>query len=130
MTLLELAIVATMAGIMLGMVAPKLVHSYSRLQLDKAVHEIGRDLGRARMDAIRRNQSVTVTRLADTAYRVGAEPHRRLPMGVTFKPAGSLATVTFTGLGILSTAPGNFIVRTSSTSRLVLVWRSGHVSVR
>jgi hypothetical protein len=130
LTLLELAIVATLAGIMLGVVAPRIATSYSRLQLDTVAHGMSRDLGRARMTAIKRNQPITVTRLADTAYRVGTEPHRRLPMGVTFKPAGSLAVITFSPLGILSTGPGSLTLRTATNSRVVMVWKSGQTSVR
>jgi prepilin-type N-terminal cleavage/methylation domain-containing protein len=130
MTLLELAIVVTLTGIMLGVVVPRIASSYSRAQLDAAAHALARDLGRARMEAIRKNQSVTVTRLADTAYRVGTEPVRRLPYTVTFKAGASLAAATFTPLGITSTAQGLFHLRTSAEVRLVYVRKSGLVSVR
>lgn len=132
MTLLELAIVATLAGVLLGVVVPRLSSSYTATQLDSAAHELARDLARARSEAIRKNQSVSVTRLADTAYRVGTEPHRRLPSGVQFKPGAALAVVTFSPLGITSTAQGFFNMRTlgGGSTRIVYVRKSGLVQVR
>jgi len=130
MTLLELAIVATLAGLMLGLMVPRIASTYSSTQLDSSAHELARDLGRARSEAIRKNQSVTVTRLADTAYRVGTEPVRRLPPTVTFKAGASLAAVTFSPLGITTTAQGLFNMRTGTATRIVYVRKSGFVSVR
>jgi type II secretory pathway pseudopilin PulG len=129
-TLFELAMVVTVAGIMLGVAVPRIASSYSTVQLDGAAHELARELGRARMDAIRKNQSVTVTRLADTAYRVGTQPVRRLPATVAFNTGASLAAVTFAPLGITSTAQGTFKMRTGTGTRVVYVRRSGLVSVR
>jgi Tfp pilus assembly protein FimT len=132
MTLLELAIVATLTGVLLGVVVPRLANTYTGTQLDSAAHELARDLGRARSEAIRTNQSVTVTRLADTAYRVASEPHRRLPTGVQFKPGAGLNLVTFSPLGITTTSQGFFNMRTVSggSTRIVYVRKSGLVQVR
>src|SRR3712207_9273517 len=74
MTLLELAIVATLAGVLLGVVVPRIANAYTGTQLDSAAHELARDLGRARSEAIRKNQDRKSTRLnsshANISYAV------------------------------------------------------------
>jgi type IV fimbrial biogenesis protein FimT len=128
MTLLELAVVATLAALMLGVVVPRIASFREQNLLDSTAHGLARDIARARSEAIKRNAQVSVTRLADTAYRVAAEPHRRLPPDVRFNTA-SVGTVTFSPFGIIQIGAGTMRLDAGSRSRRVIIRTSGHVRV-
>jgi type IV fimbrial biogenesis protein FimT len=127
-TLLELAVVAGLAGLMLGLVVPRVASFREHMLLDSAAHGLARDLARARSEAIKRNAQLSLTRLADTAYRVGTEPHRRLPPDVTFNTS-SVGTVTFSPFGIIHLGAGTVRLDAGSRSRRVVIRASGHVRV-
>jgi hypothetical protein len=129
-TLLEVAIVATLAGIMLGVFVPKIRTYQSGASIDGAAYEVARDLGRTRMEAVRRNQKVIFTRLADTAYQVGDEPPRRLPVGVKFHEPTSAESITFNAMGLAADGASHIKLKAASVSRTVVIRGSGHVSVQ
>lgn len=130
MTLLEIMMVMTLAGLMLGVVAPRISRFQSSATLDSASYELARDLGRARMEAVRLNQKLIVTRYADTAYQVGDEAVRRLPKGVHFHEAQSAESITFMSLGLVADGASQFRLGSGTAARRVVLRGSGHVSVQ
>ena len=128
LTLLELAVVATLAGLILGMFVPKISSFREQMLLDSTAQELARDVIRARGEALKRNESVSVTRLDDTAYKVRTEAPRRLPHGLNFK-AGSVSEVRFAPFGLVSVGVGSMTLTTGTYERKVTVRTTGHVRV-
>jgi type II secretory pathway pseudopilin PulG len=127
-TLLELAVVATMAGLMLGILVPRISSFREQMLVDSTAQGLARDIIRARGEALKRNESVSVTRLDDTAYRVRTEAPRRLPPGLTFANT-SVSEVRFAPFGLVSAGVGSMTVKTGSRERRVIVRTTGHVRV-
>jgi type II secretory pathway pseudopilin PulG len=128
MTLLELAVVATLAGLILAIFVPKISSFRTQMLLDSTAQELARDVIRARGEALKRNESVSVTRLDDTAYKVRTEAPRRLPAGLAFK-AGSVAEVRFAPFGLVSAGVGSMTLTAGPYERKVTVRTTGHVRV-
>jgi hypothetical protein len=128
MTLLELAVVATVGGLVLGIMFPKIASFRQQMLLDGIAHEIARDVNRTRGEALKRNEFVSLKRLADTAYQVRSEAPRRLPPGLTFV-SGSVDSVRFAPFGLVDVGVGSLRVRTGSRERVVSVRKTGHVRV-
>jgi hypothetical protein len=134
-TLLELAVIATLAGLMLGILVPRISSFRAPMLLDGTAHGLARDLVRARGEALKRNEVVTVHRLDDTAYKVrsasGAldEAPRRLPAGLAFHGGGSVDSVRFAPFGIVSFGVGALRIDAGSNQRRVVVRTTGHVRV-
>ena len=129
MTLLELAVVATLAGLMLGFVVPKIAAFREQMLLDSTAHELARDVIRTRGEALKRNEFVSIKRIDDTAYRVRSEASRRLPPGLTFVVASSVDSVRFAPFGLVDFGVGSLQLRAGSTDRRVTVRKTGHVRV-
>jgi Tfp pilus assembly protein FimT len=128
-TLVELALVAVVTGVILGMVAPRLTTVRGRLQLDSTAHGLARDLGRARMDAVKRNAQVTLTLVGDTGYVIGTEKAHRLPSGLVFNLSESVTSVTFNPFGPVAAGSGHIRLASGDYERRVKIRNSGHVSV-
>jgi hypothetical protein len=124
MTLLELAVVATIAGI----IVPRISSFREQMLVDSTAQGLARDIIRARGEALKRNESVSVTRLDDTAYKVRTERPRRLPPGLTFANT-SVAEVRFAPFGLVSAGVGTMTIKAGSTERRVIVRTTGHVRV-
>jgi prepilin-type N-terminal cleavage/methylation domain-containing protein len=129
MTLLELAVVATIAGLVLGIVLPKMSSVRAQMLLDSTAHEIARDLIRTRGEALKRNEYVSLKRSDDTAYWVRAESRRRLPEGVTFKVASSVDSVRFAPFGLVDMGVGSLVLQSGPRERRVTVRKTGYVRV-
>lgn len=128
MTLLELVVVATIAGLMLGMVLPKISSFREQMLLDSTAQGLARDIIRTRGEALKRNEPVTVRRLDDTAYQVRAEQPRRLPTGLTFV-GPSVDSTRFHPFGLVAIGVGEWRIQAVSTQRRVVVRTTGHVRV-
>ncbi len=95
-TLTELTIVLTMLGILTTMAMPKVTQTRDRLTLETATHEFARSFSFARSEAIRRNQTVTIMPVGDTAYMLPTG-QKSLPNGAHFTstPGTSVAFASF-----------------------------------
>lgn len=129
-TLLELAVVCTMAGLILAVMTPRIQTYRERMAVDSAVHELTRDLGRARIEALKRNEAVTLRLVGDTAYQVRAEAARRLPRGLKFYRGGSVDSVRFASIGPVVIGAGSIYVDAGPVRRRVVIRSSGHVAVQ
>jgi prepilin-type N-terminal cleavage/methylation domain-containing protein len=129
-TLLELVVVATIAGLILAVVAPRIQAYRENMLLNSVAHELVRDLGRARIEALKRNEGVTLRLLEDTAYQIRTEPHRRLPAGVTFYRTGSVDSVRFASVGPVVIGAGSIVVDAGTARRRVVIRSTGQVAVQ
>jgi type II secretory pathway pseudopilin PulG len=128
MTLLELAVVATFAGLLLGIAVPRIASFREQMLLDSTAHQLARDVIRTRGEALKRNEFVSIKRLADTAYRVRDEAPRRLPAGVAFATT-SVDSVRFAPFGLVAFGAGSLHLQAGSSERRVTVRTTGHVRV-
>jgi prepilin-type N-terminal cleavage/methylation domain-containing protein len=128
MTLLELAVVATLAGLLLGMVVPRIASFREHMLLDSTAQGLARDIMRTRGEALKRNEAVTIRRLADTAYQVRTEAPRRLPSGLTFTNV-TVDSVRFHPFGLVAIGVGEWRIQAVSNQRRVVVRTTGHVRV-
>jgi Tfp pilus assembly protein FimT len=129
MTLLELAVIATIAGLVLAMVMPRMSSFREQMLLDSTAHELARDLVRTRGEALKRNEFVSLKRIADTAYQVRSEGPRRLPAGLAFNTDASVDSVRFAPFGLVDVGVGSLTLRAGSSIRRVTVRKTGHVRV-
>lgn len=129
-TLLEIMMVMTLAAAMLSVVVPSVLTFRKTSSLNTTAYEFARDLGRARIEAVKRNQMLIFTRLADTAYQVGDEPVRRLSPAVTFKEDESAESLKFSSMGVVADGTSQFKLVAGSSVRTVTVRASGHASVK
>jgi hypothetical protein len=129
MTLLELAVVATLAGLLLGIVMPRIASFREHMLLDSTAHTLARDVIRTRGEALKRNEFVSIKRLDDTAYQVRSEAPRRLPAGLTFDVGSSVDSVRFAPFGLVAFGVGSMRLRAGNATRRVIVRTTGHVRV-
>jgi type II secretory pathway pseudopilin PulG len=128
-SLLEIMTVMTLAGLVLGMIVPNIRAFRETASLDSAAHEVARDLGRARIEAVKRNQKVMFVRMSATTYQIDFAPERSLPGGVRFHEGGSAESVTFNSMGVSADGAVQFKLKSGSETRHVKVRASGHASV-
>ena|SRR5687768_13273686 len=129
-TMVELLLVLTVIGTMATMTVPPMMSSQNKLRLDAAVQRLTIDLARARSEALKQNQSVTVTRTSATQYTVPSAGVRELDGQITFS-TGSATAITFTSYGALSpVATQTLVLQLAGETRTVQVSAAGFTSVR
>src|SRR5918993_5829291 len=99
-TLVEVALVVVIAGILLGIAAPRFTAMRNGYLIDTAAYQLAGDLRRAQVEAIKRNVTVTVAKTSSTTYSMtynlaGAQTmaNRTFEPGVEFDAAAM--TVSF-----------------------------------
>src|SRR5687768_16716311 len=129
-TVVELLLVLTVIGTMATMTVPPMLSSQNELRLGAAVQQLTVDLARARSEAVKQNQSVTVTRTSATRYTVPSAGVRELDGQITFS-TGSATAITFTSYGALSPVETQTLVlQLAGERRMVQVSAAGFPSVR
>ena len=128
-TLIELLFVLLVISTMATMAVPPMLSSQRKMRIDAAVQQLTLDLARARSEAVKRNESVTLTRTGSNSYTVAGIADQQLD-GVTFE-AGSDTTITFASYGTLKpVASRTMVVRLGSETRTVAVSSAGFPRVR
>lgn len=127
-TLIELLIVLALVAVLvlISVAGYRAVRRSARL--DSAAQQLVADLQRARSEAVRRNQVVTVVRSGEDRYEIDGSETRRLPEGAVFD-ASSTDTVRFAPFGPTLTGPGSFLLRSGDERRTVSVSAVGFASV-
>lgn len=123
-TLLELIIVLTLVGMLLGIVVPRTGAARTQLTLQGAAVQLHGDLVRARVEAVRRNASVSVTKTADDAYTIDNIGARTLPDGVAFS-ASTASSYVFPSFGPSASGAQTFHLQLHGYSKVVTVTASG-----
>jgi prepilin-type N-terminal cleavage/methylation domain-containing protein len=127
-TLLELMIVVAILGITAGFAWPKFIETRHQLAVESAAQRLARDLGLARMEAIKRNRPMSLRRIGMDAYRVDSIPVREFTGGLRFK-GGAPTVVTFVPFGPLTTGPAAFEVVLGNYSKRVEVNAAGFARI-
>lgn len=128
-TLLEIIIVMSIAGILLVISVPGSAKLKRAMQMDAGAQVFMRELTRAQTEAIKKNQSRTVTKISDTTFQVEGMPVTELPEGVKFS-ATSAPTIRFASFGPPPDGGAVFRLEVADLSRVVDVSPSGLVSVK
>jgi prepilin-type N-terminal cleavage/methylation domain-containing protein len=129
-TLVETMMVIVLAGILLGIALPRFREQRRRYQLDTAAYQLAGDLRRAQVEAIRRNQPVTLTRINDSTYNIDFVGDRRVEDGVRFDPGLSAASVRLAAFGPPTTGARSFVVTRDGAQKTVTVSAAGLITVQ
>ena len=129
-TLVEAMMVIVLAGMLLGIALPRFREQRRRYQLDTAVHQLAGDLRRAQVEAIRRNQPVTLERINDSTYNIDFIGDRRIEDGVRFAPALSADSVRLAAFGPPTTGARTFVVERDGAQKSVTVSAAGLITVQ
>ena len=129
-TLVETMMVIVLAGMLLGIALPRFREQRRRYQLDAAVHQLAGDLRRAQVQAIRRNQPVTLERINDSTYNIDFIGDRRIEDGVRFDPGLSADSVRLAAFGPPTTGARTFVVQRDGAQKSVTVSAAGLITVQ
>jgi prepilin-type N-terminal cleavage/methylation domain-containing protein len=129
-TLVETMMVIVLAGMLMGIALPRFREQRRRYQLDTAVHQLAGDLRRAQVEAIRRNQPVTLERINDSTYNIDFVGDRRIEDGVRFNIGLSADSVRLAAFGPPTTGARSFVVERDGAQKTVTVSAAGLITVQ
>ena len=129
-TLVEIVMVIVVAGMLMAIALPRLRNQRERYLLDTAAYQLAGDLRRAQIEAIRRNQPVTLERINDSTYNVDFIGDRLFEGRVKFSTALSADSVRLATFGPPTTGARSFVVQRSGAQKTVTVSAAGLVTVQ
>jgi prepilin-type N-terminal cleavage/methylation domain-containing protein len=129
-TLVETVMVIVLAGMLMAIALPRLGDSRRRYQLDTAAYQLAGDLRRAQIEAIRRNQPVTLERINDSTYNIDFIGDRVLQDNVRFNTGLSADSVRLAAFGPPTTGARTFTIQRAGAQRTVTVSAAGLVTVQ
>lgn len=129
-TLVEAVMVMVVAGMLMAIALPRFREQRDRYRLDSAAYQLAGDLRRAQVEAIRRNQPVTLERINDSTYNVDFIGDRLFQGSVKFATALSADSVRLATFGPPTTGARSFVVRRSGAQKTVTVSAAGLVTVQ
>lgn len=129
-TLVETVMVIVLAGILVGIALPRFREQRRRYALDTAAHQLAGDLRRAQVEAIRRNQPVTLERINDSTYNIDFVGDRLFEGSVKFSTALSADSVRLAAFGPPTTGAQSFVVQRDGAQKTVTVSAAGFITVQ
>jgi prepilin-type N-terminal cleavage/methylation domain-containing protein len=123
-TLLELLLVMMIATILMTLAVPPMLRTVRSTRLENARQDFMGDLRLARMEAIRRNASVTVTRTSSTAYTIDFIGARTLSEGATFTSGPT--TLVYASYGAVPAGAATYVLGLSGRSASVVGGAGGN----
>jgi type II secretion system protein H len=129
-TLVETLMVIVLVGMLMAIALPRFRNQRNRYWLDTAAYQLAGDLRRAQIEAIRRNQPVTLERINDSTYNVDFIGDRLLRDKVKFSTALSADSVRLATFGPPTTGARSFVVQLSGAQKTVTVSAAGLVTVQ
>ena len=129
-TLVEAVMVMVIAGLLMAIALPRFRNQRNRYSLDTAAYQLAGDLRRGQIEAIRRNQPVTLERINDSTYNVDFIGDRRLADKVRFAAALSADSVRLATFGPPTTGARSFVVQIGGAQKTVTVSAAGLVTVQ
>lgn len=134
-TLVETALVIVIAGMLIGIAAPRFTAMRNGFQLDTAAHQLAGELRRAQIEAIKRNQTIRVTKTAASTYDVESlTPAVTLLYSRSFEPgvefAAGAMTVSFASFGPPIGGGAAFPVTFGGRTKTVTVGANGIITVQ
>jgi prepilin-type N-terminal cleavage/methylation domain-containing protein len=128
-TLVEAALVIVVAGLLLGIAAPRFTTMRNSIRLDTAAQQLAGDLRRAQTEAIKRNQTVVVAKVNDSTYSITAVGNRMFESrGPRF--TAPAMTVSFASFGPPVGGGATFTINYAARTKTVTVGANGLVSVQ
>ena len=127
-TMVEIIIVVMISSIMLAIAAPSISESLASVRLGTTARTFAADLRRARVEALRRNVSITVRTQTGGAYVIDSIGSRNLDDDVVFS-ASSGDSVRFASFGLSLTGAVTFYLSVGSDSASVVVSAAGLTTV-
>jgi prepilin-type N-terminal cleavage/methylation domain-containing protein len=128
-TLVEAVMVMVVAGLLMAIALPRFRERRNRYLLDTAAFQLAGDLRRAQIEAIRRNQPVTLERINDSTYNVDFIGDRLLA-NARFATALSADSVRLAAFGPPTTGARSFVVQLDGAQKTVTVSAAGLVTVQ
>jgi type II secretory pathway pseudopilin PulG len=122
--------VMVLAGILVGIALPRFRESRRRYQIDTAAYQLAGDLRRAQIEAIRRNQPVTLERINDSTYNIDFVGDRLFEGSVKFNTGLSADSVRLATFGPPTTGAKSFVVERDGVQKTVTVSAAGLVTVQ
>jgi type II secretion system protein H len=129
-TLVETMMVIVVAALMMGIALPRFREQRRRYQLDTAAHQLAGDLRRAQVEAIRRNQPVTLERINDSTYNVDFIGDRLFDGSVKFATALSADSVRLAAFGPPTTGARSFVMERDGAQKTVTVSAAGLITIQ
>ncbi len=123
-TLIEMAIVVVLLGIGSAIAIPKFSEYRRAWRLESGGQQIVGNLQRARIEAIKRNQTVFLKKSGTSDYEIRFIGTRSLPEGTTFG-SGTPDSVAFAPFGPASTGAATYRIELGSDYVLVQLSAAG-----
>ena len=123
-TLIEMLMVVVLIGIASAIALPKFWQYRRAWKLESGGQQIASDLQRARIEAIKRNQTVFLKKSGSAAYSIRFLGNRTLPEGTTFG-MGTPDSVAFAPFGPATTGPATYRVELGTDYVLVQLSAAG-----
>lgn len=127
-TLVEAVMAIVVAGLLLGIAAPRFTAMRNGVLLDTAARQLAGDLRRAQTEAIKRNQTVVVAKVNDSIYSITSVGNRKLESGARF--AAPAMTVSLASFGPPVGGGATFTVNYAGRTKTVTVGANGLVTVQ
>jgi prepilin-type N-terminal cleavage/methylation domain-containing protein len=127
-TLVEVALVVVIAGMLLGIAAPRFTAMRNGFLIDTAAYQLAGDLRRAQVEAIKRNQTVTVAKTAASTYNITFIGNRTFEPGVEF--AAGAMTVSMASFGPPVGGGAVFTINGGGRTKTITVGANGLVTVQ
>jgi prepilin-type N-terminal cleavage/methylation domain-containing protein len=128
-TLVEAVIVMVVAGFLMALALPRFAEVRRSIELDTAAYQLAGDLRRAQVEAIKRNEAVTLARTGASTYSISFIGNRTLEASVTFN-VGSADSVRLASFGPPTTGAQAFTLDHGGFSKTVSVTAAGLVQVQ
>ena len=127
-TLIEMLMVVVLIGIGSAIALPKFWEYRRAWALESGGQQIVGDLQRARIEAIKRNQTVYLKMSGTSGYEIRFLGNRALPDGTTFG-SGTPDSVAFAPFGPVMTGPATYRVEMGTDYVLVQLTAAGAASL-
>ena len=122
-TIIELIMALALLLVLVSIALPPIAETVRSVRLEASRSGLAADLGRARIEAIKRNRVVDVMLTSETQYEIDFVGVRRLENGVTFLEGPAL--VRFAPFGPTLTGPAQFVLQLGGETRTVSLTASG-----
>ena len=127
-TLVETLIAIVLIGLALAIATPRISTFREQMELDAAAQQLAGDLGRARIEAIKRNAPVSLRKIGAGSYDIEFLGNRALRGGAVL--TGAPDSVRFASFGPPVSGPTDFTVTLGSRSKIVAVNAAGYIEVK
>jgi type IV fimbrial biogenesis protein FimT len=127
-TLVEIVIVIVVAGLLMGIAAPRFTTMRNRYRLDAGARQLAGELRRAQTEAVKRNKTIVVAKVNDSTFSMTDVGNRFLESGVKF--TAPAMTVSMASFGPPVGGGATFTVTYSGSTKTVTVGNNGLVSVQ